>query len=83
MAFFKIIAYVMEDELRARTFILSQNLDGLRPAFPLDEFIIKPSPIAVDAQRTGLSFGENLEAADGVGAPRLRAAVPEFTDRVD
>lgn len=83
LAYFKIVVYVMDDSLRARCFILDQNLDGLRPAHPLDDFRVKPVPIAAVAERASLRFDDNLVAADLWTEHReLVGDEPDYIDNV-
>ncbi|TWG97248.1 endonuclease G [Nocardioides sp. J9] len=88
-AYSKVIAYVMGDdetaELRTRVVLLDQNLDGLRPATPLDEFRVRPVPLADVAARTRLAFAPVLHAGDD-HTSRSRgivAAEPRFIDAAD
>lgn len=80
-AFFKTVTYVIDNELRAWTFVLSQSFDGLRRAQPLDQFRIKPSALSEVADRTGLRFGAALMEADM--ASKQRGIEPFAAEGID
>lgn len=80
-AYFKVIMYVLDGELGVRAFILDQNLDGLRPAVPLDDFRVRPVPLTQVAERASLGFDETVAAAAGSAKNReIVAAQPDFID---
>ncbi|MBH0780885.1 DNA/RNA non-specific endonuclease [Nocardia bovistercoris] len=62
-AFWKVIAYVEQSELKARGFVLSQNLEQLE-MLDLDEFRVFQVPLADIEQRTLVRFPQALRAAD-------------------
>lgn len=72
--FWKLILFVVDGALRARAFLLVQNLDGLE-ALDLDEFAVYQVPVAQLEQRTGVRFADVVHAADlaegveGMGLP--------------
>lgn len=64
LMFWKVLVYRPDgQELRARAFLVTQSLKGLRVASPLDEFATYEVTLADLAQRTQLGFDETLHAA--------------------
>ncbi len=75
--FFKVIVYVEEGTLKAKGFILTQNLIQLE-AFELDEFKTYEAQLTEIEQRCGFTFPANVRNSDGF-AESLRSR-PESTD---
>ena len=71
----KVVVYRLDGELRAKAFVLTQDLDGLEGAAPdfLDDFDTWLVPLDLVEERTGLTFSS---LRDAVGADGLRAAGP-------
>lgn len=61
--FWKVVAFVVRGELRARAFLLTQSLDGLE-ALDLAEFRVFQVPVARIEERTGVLFAAAIHAAD-------------------
>ena len=61
--FYKVLAYVETGSLRAKGFLLTQNLDQLE-TLDLDQFKVYQVTLSEIEQRCGLSFPTNLKAAD-------------------
>jgi endonuclease G, mitochondrial len=85
--FWKAIAYLVDDALRVRAFVLTQDLGGLerRAPVPLEDLDLADFDVyavTLDdlAGRTSLAFAEPLLAADG--APRAGVA-REAPQRID
>lgn len=77
--FWKIICFVADDALRARAFLLTQQLDRLE-ALALGEFRtyqVEPERLA---ERTGLTFPAAMRAASGAAAEAV--AEPRLLDSV-
>ena len=72
--YWKVLAYRMQGTLRARAFLLTQTLDDLERAGPLDEFRTYAVPLDDLVERTGLTFPAVL----GSAAPEARAAPPRL-----
>ncbi|GMA41453.1 DNA/RNA non-specific endonuclease [Mobilicoccus caccae] len=74
--FWKVIAFVEADELKARAFLLTQRLDRLQ-AFELGEFRTYQVTLELLADRSGLVFPETLtdaetsQVAQAVAQPRM------------
>jgi endonuclease G, mitochondrial len=75
--FWKVLVYLVEDQLRVRGFVLTQNLDGLERRAPgpvaleeldLADFDVYAVPLDDLQQRTTLTFADGLRDADA--APR-------------
>ncbi len=62
--FFKVIAFVENSKLKAKGFILTQNLNQLE-AFDLDEFKVYEAQLNEIEDRCGFKFPDNLKASDG------------------
>jgi endonuclease G len=62
--FFKVIAFVESGKLKARGFILTQNLDQLE-ALDLNEFKVFQVKLTEIEQRCSITFPSNLKTADG------------------
>jgi endonuclease G, mitochondrial len=67
--FWKVIAFVEHKKLKAKAFLLTQNLDELK-ALELDEFRVYQIALTEIEGRCGLKFAAVLKAADSV-AKRL------------
>lgn len=64
--FWKVIAFVEDQKLKAKGFLLTQNLDPLE-ALELDQFKVYQVALAEIEGRCGLIFSATLKAADSVG----------------
>ncbi len=62
--FYKVLAYVEAGKLKARAFLLTQNLDPLG-LLDLKEFKVYQVTLTEIEQRCGLGFSSELKAADG------------------
>jgi endonuclease G len=71
--YWKVLAFREETQLKARAFLLTQNLDQLE-ALELDEFRVFQTSLPELEERTGLRFPDVLRDADTL-------AVPESLDR--
>jgi endonuclease G len=69
--FYKVIVFVESGTLKARAFILTQNLDELE-VLDLNEFKVFQVTLGEVENRCGFSFPDNLKAADGF-AERLQS----------
>ncbi len=71
----KVVVYRLDEELRAKAFVLTQDLDGLEAALPdfLDDFDTWLVPLDLLEERTGLTFPSLREAVETGG---LRSAGP-------
>lgn len=81
----KVVVYRLDGRLRAKAFVLTQDLDGLERAVPdfLDDFDTYLVPLDLLEERTGLAFDSLREAAEPDG---LRPAGPVLVtdaERVD
>lgn len=64
--FWKLIAFIEGHKLKAKAFLLTQNLDDLE-VFNLDEFKVYQVALSEIEERCGLGFPAALKAADSVG----------------
>lgn len=64
--FWKVIAFVEEEKVKARAFLLTQNLDQLE-VLGLDQFKVYQVGLTEIEERGGINFSEVLKAADSVG----------------
>ena len=64
--FWKVIAFVEDGKLKAKAFLLTQNLDQLE-LIDLDKFKVYQVALAEIEGRCGISFPAVLKAADSVG----------------
>ncbi|MEX2264385.1 MAG: DNA/RNA non-specific endonuclease [Bryobacteraceae bacterium] len=69
--FWKVIAFVEGGTLKAKAFLLTQNLDELE-ALELDEFKVFQVAVTEIESRAGLTFPAVLRSADSVGERLLR-----------
>ena len=76
--FWKVIVFVEDGILKAKAFLLAQNLDQLR-AFELDAFKVYQLALTEVEERCGLIFPDALKGADSVGRrlKSLREVVSE------
>lgn len=77
--FWKVIAFVEAGALKAKAFLLTQNLDQLE-ALDLDEFRVYQVALSEIESRCGFSFPSSLRAADSVGE-RLARRPEALRDR--
>jgi endonuclease G, mitochondrial len=70
--FYKVIMFVEDHKLKAKGFLLTQNLDNLK-ALDLDEFRVFQVALTELEERCGLTFSASLKAADSVGERLTRA----------
>jgi len=77
--FFKVLAFVEADKLKARAFLLTQNLDQLE-LLELNEFKVFQVTLGEVEQRCGFTFPNNLKAADGF-AEHLERRAEAIIDR--
>ncbi|MBB5960158.1 endonuclease G [Saccharothrix tamanrassetensis] len=66
--YWKVVAFVEQGVLKARAFLLTQNLNQLE-ALELDEFRVFQVKLADVEQRCGFTFPKSLRAADTSGVP--------------
>lgn len=66
--FFKVVYYVVDDELRAAAFVLTQDLDDLEIVDGLKDFSTYQVTLAELTEKTGLEFAEAVEAEVGAEA---------------
>lgn len=69
--FWKIIAFIEGDKLKAKAFLLTQNLDELE-ALELDEFRVYQVAVSEIESRCGISFPNVLKSADSFGESLAR-----------
>ncbi len=76
--FFKVLAFVEKGKLKARAFLLTQNLDELE-LLELNQFKVFQVKLTEVEQRCGFTFPANLKSADGFAEhlERLAEAVDE------
>jgi endonuclease G, mitochondrial len=72
--FWKVIAFVQAQKLKAKGFLLTQNLDELQ-VLELDQFRVFQVALPEIEGRCGLKFSAALKAADSVGDRLSRRAV--------
>ncbi|HEU4444593.1 MAG TPA: DNA/RNA non-specific endonuclease [Nitrososphaeraceae archaeon] len=77
--FWKVIAFVEDQKLKAKAFLLTQNLDELE-AFDLDQFKVFQVALTEIEGRCGLKFAAVLKAADSV-AEHLRRQPVALSER--
>ncbi len=77
--FYKVIVYVTGGVLKAKAFMLTQNLDELE-VLDLNEFKVFQVTLAEIAKRCGFSFSPNLKAADTL-SEKLQNAPEAVEDR--
>ena len=77
--FWKVIMFVEGGTLKAKAFLLAQNLDQLR-AFELDGFKVYQVALTEIEERCGLTFPDALKGADSV-AKRLRSLREVVSER--
>ncbi|GEC03630.1 hypothetical protein SSP24_12850 [Streptomyces spinoverrucosus] len=70
--FWKIITFMEQGELKARAFLLTQNLDQLE-ALELDEFRVFQVTLGELEERTHLSFSATLHKGDTLHVPEATA----------
>lgn len=73
--FWKVVAFRENGELKARAFLLTQDLDQLRALLALDEFRVYQINLAELEERTRLHFPDALHAAEPVEERTLRGVV--------
>ena len=69
--FWKLIAYVDAGELKAKAFLLTQNLDQLE-IFELDAFKVYQVAVTEIEARCGITFPSSLRSADAAGERLMR-----------
>ncbi|MGV2953414.1 DNA/RNA non-specific endonuclease [Glutamicibacter sp. AGC46] len=74
--YWKLIAFKEGGVLKARAFLLTQDLDQLRVALALDEFRVYQVSVGELEQRTQLEFAETLHLADDLVSVRTMARGP-------
>ncbi|WP_193058541.1 DNA/RNA non-specific endonuclease [Glutamicibacter arilaitensis] len=74
--YWKLIVFKEGGVLKARAFLLTQDLDQLRVALALDEFRVYQVSVGELEQRTDLEFAESVRLADDLVAIRAKARVP-------
>jgi endonuclease G len=77
--FWKVIMFVEDGKLKAKGFLLAQNLDQLK-AFELDAFKVYQVALAEIEERCGLTFPDALKGVDSVGK-RLRSLRGTVSER--
>ncbi|MGP9652447.1 DNA/RNA non-specific endonuclease, partial [Glutamicibacter sp. AOP38-B1-38] len=73
--YWKLIAFKEAGVLKARAFLLTQDLDQLRVALALDEFRVYQVSVGELEQRTDLEFAESMQTADDQVAIRAAEGV--------
>ncbi|WP_333615321.1 DNA/RNA non-specific endonuclease [Glutamicibacter sp.] len=74
--YWKLIIFKEEGVLKARAFLLTQDLDQLRVALALDEFRVYQISVSELEQRTLLAFAEPLHFADDLVVVRGEEMAP-------
>jgi endonuclease G len=77
--FWKLIVFVEKGKLKAKAFLLAQNLDQLR-AFELDAFKVYQIALEEVEERCGLIFPDVLKGADSLGR-RLKSVREVVSER--
>ena len=77
--FWKVIVFVEDHKLKAKAFLLTQNLDELE-AFVLDQFKVYQVALNEIEERCGLNFSEALKVGDSFGE-RLRRRPEALSQR--
>jgi endonuclease G, mitochondrial len=77
--FWKVIMFVEDGKLKAKGFLLAQNLDQLK-AFELDAFKVYQVALTEIEERCGLTFPDALKGVDSVGK-RLRSLREVVSER--
>jgi endonuclease G len=77
--FWKIIMFIEDKKLKAKAFLLTQNLDELE-VFDLDQFKVFQVALTEIEERCGLTFSDALKKADSVGE-RLRRQPEAISER--
>jgi endonuclease G len=67
--FWKVLVYRVDSRIRAKSFVLEQNIAGLESLDPLDNFAVYQRPLVEIQSSAGVAFdGTLLEAQDEVAA---------------
>ena len=74
--YWKLIVFKEGGVLKARAFLLTQDLDQLRVALAFDEFRVYQVSVGELEQRTDLEFAESIQTADDLVAIRAQARTP-------
>ena len=74
LEFWKIFVYQKDGEVRARAFLVTQSLEGLKTRDRLDEFVVYEKPVDEIAAKAGVTFDSKLSGLARRGRPRERAA---------
>lgn len=74
--YWKLIVFKEGGVLKARAFLLTQDLDQLRVALALDEFRVYQVSVGELEQRTDLEFAESIQIADVLMAIRAEVRAP-------
>lgn len=74
--YWKLIVFKEGGVLKARAFLLTQDLDQLRVALALDEFRVYQVSVGELEQRTQLEFAESMQNAEDLVAIRAEASAP-------
>jgi endonuclease G, mitochondrial len=77
--FWKVIMFVEDGKLKAKGFLLAQNLDQLK-AFELDAFKVYQVALSEIEERCGLTFSDALKGVDSVGK-RLKSVREAVSER--
>lgn len=77
--FFKVLAFVENGKLKAKAFLLTQNLDQLE-LLDLNEFKVFQVKLSEVEQRCGFAFPANLKAGDNF-AEHLESVSEDVTER--
>jgi endonuclease G len=77
--FWKVIMFVEDSKLKAKAFLLAQNLDRLK-AFELDAFKVFQVALTEIEERSGLIFPDALKGGDSV-AKRLKGSPEVLSER--
>lgn len=80
-SFWKLLAYQINEQLRCRAFMLTQNLAGLEPVAFDEQYVIRGLSVPDLQQRTGLRFPQELHNADR-STPGIRPAEQIVSDPV-
>lgn len=77
--FWKLFVYQRDNELRARGFIVTQSLDGLKARDPFAEFVVVEKTVQEIADKAKVTFDAKLHDLQHRGRPRTRGRVEPRT----
>lgn len=73
LEFWKVFVYQKDGEVRARAFLVTQSLDGLKTRDPFAEFVVYEKSVDEIAAKAKVTFDAKLQELQHRGRPRGRA----------